>query len=124
AVAELKARPPKVTSEELTENIAFLDWLGDNHFTFLGARDYRFDAKGDGTLEPIGQSGLGVLADSEARVIRRGPDRATVTPQVRAFLTQPSPLIITKSNERSLVHRRVHMDYVGIKRFDQDGMLL
>jgi len=124
ATDELKAQPPKVSSEELKESIAFLEWLGDNHFTFLGARDYRFDAKGEGALEPVAESGLGVLADSDARVIRRGPDRSAITPQVRAFLTQPSPLIITKSNERSLVHRRVHMDYVGIKRFDQDGRLL
>ncbi|MGZ5930798.1 MAG: NAD-glutamate dehydrogenase [Rhizomicrobium sp.] len=123
AIEQLKAHPPKVPAEELNENIAFLEWLGDNHFTFLGARDYRFDPKGEGALEPIADSGLGVLADSEARVIRRGPDRAAITPQVRAFLTQPSPLIITKSNERSLVHRRVHMDYVGIKTFDKDGKL-
>ncbi|MBV9420838.1 MAG: NAD-glutamate dehydrogenase, partial [Alphaproteobacteria bacterium] len=55
--------------------------------------------------------------------IRRGPDRSALTPEVRAFLTQPSPLIITKSNERSQVHRRVHMDYVGVKTFDKDGKL-
>ena len=123
AIAELKAHPPKISAEELNENIAFLEWLGDNHFTFLGARDYRFDPKGEGALEPIAESGLGVLADADARVIRRGPDRSAITPQVRAYLTQPSPLIITKSNERSLVHRRVHMDYVGIKRFDESGRL-
>ena len=123
AYEQLKAHPPKVPPEELAENLAFLEWLGDNHFTFLGARDYRFDPAGEGALEPIAESGLGVLSDADARVIRRGPDRAAITPQVRAFLTQPSPLIITKSNERSLVHRRVHMDYVGIKTFDKDGKL-
>ena len=123
AYDQLKASPPKVPPEELAENLAFLAWLGDNHFTFLGARDYRFDPKGEGALEPIAESGLGVLSDADARVIRRGPDRGALTPQVRAFLTQPSPLIITKSNERSLVHRRVHMDYVGIKTFDKDGKL-
>jgi len=123
AYEQLKAHPPKVPAEELAENLAFLEWLGDNHFTFLGARDYRFDPRGEGALEPISESGLGVLSDTDARVIRRGPDRGAITPQVRAFLTQPSPLIITKSNERSLVHRRVHMDYVGVKTFDKDGRL-
>ncbi|HEY0300800.1 MAG TPA: NAD-glutamate dehydrogenase domain-containing protein, partial [Rhizomicrobium sp.] len=123
AMAGLKAQPPKVPGEELSESLALLEWLGDNHFTFLGARDYRFVAAGDGALEPDFASGLGVLSDSEARVIRRGPDRAALTPEVRAFLTQPAPLIITKSNERSLVHRRVHMDYIGIKTFDADGAL-
>src|SRR3569832_949021 len=123
AIAELKAHPPKVAADELSESLALLDWLGDYHFTFLGARDYRFNPQGDGALEPVYETGLGVLADSEARVIRRGPDRTALTPEVRAFLTQPSPLIITKSNERSMVHRRVHMDYVGIKTFDKDGKL-
>ncbi len=123
AIAALKSHPPKVASEELNESLALLEWLGDNHFTFLGARDYRYSAAGDGALEPDIASGLGVLADSEARIIRRGPDRAALTPQVRAFLNQPSPLIITKSNERSLVHRRVHMDYIGIKTFDENGAL-
>jgi glutamate dehydrogenase len=32
-------------------------------------------------------------------------------------------LIITKANVRSRVHRRVHMDYIGIKQFDRDQRL-
>ena len=123
AIAGLKAHPPKVAADELAESLALLEWLGDNHFTFLGARDYSYIADGDGALEPDSAGGLGVLADHDARVIRRGPDRGALTPEVRAFLTQPSPLIITKSNERSLVHRRVHMDYIGVKTFDADGKL-
>jgi glutamate dehydrogenase len=123
AIAGLKARPPKVSKEELDESVALLEWLGNNHFTFLGARDYDFDPAGDGALVPAQHTGLGVLSDPDARVIRRGADRTALTPQVRAFLTQPSPLIITKSNERSFVHRRVHMDYVGVKIFDANGTL-
>ncbi len=72
---------------------------------------------------PTSRPGWAYCRTIDARVIRRGPDRTALTPEVRAFLTQPSPLIITKSNERSLVHRRVHMDYVGIKTFDKDGKL-
>ena len=34
------------------------------------------------------------------------------------FLQEPSPLIIAKANVRSRVHRRVYLDYVGVKRFD------
>jgi glutamate dehydrogenase len=122
--ANLKANPPSIPAEELRESIAFLEWLGDNHFTFLGCRDYAYSEKDGGRLEPIVESGLGVLTDEEARVIRRGEDRTKLTPEVRAFLTQPQPLIISKSNERSLVHRRVHMDYVGVKTFDPTGKLV
>jgi len=122
-IGELVANPPPVSREELNESVSFLEWLSDNHFTFLGARDYAYSEAGGGKLEPVAESGLGVLSDPEARVIRRGEDRATLTPEVRAFLTRPAPLIITKSNERSRIHRRVHMDYIGVKMFDHQGRL-
>ncbi|HEX3673191.1 MAG TPA: NAD-glutamate dehydrogenase [Rhizomicrobium sp.] len=122
-VAELSANPPRISKEELGESLAFLEWLATDHFTFLGARDYAYSDANGGSLAPIDASGLGVLANIEARVVRRGGDRAQLTPEVRAFLTQPQPIIITKSNERSLVHRRVHMDYVGVKIFDRAGNL-
>jgi glutamate dehydrogenase len=122
-VAVLRAHPPQVSKEEFDESVAFLEWLGDNHFTLLGSRDYAYSDADGGRLTPMAESGLGVLADSQARVINRGDDRAKLTPEVRAFLTQPQPIIITKSNERSLVHRRVHMDYVGVKIFDGKGKL-
>ncbi len=123
SVGELKTHPPQIPHEELSENLAFLEWLSDNNFTFLGCRDYTFTTDDGGRLDPDLSTGLGVLSDPEARVVRHGPDRAQLTPQVRDFLMQPAPLIITKANERSLVHRRVHMDYVGVKIFDADGAL-
>src|SRR6476660_3564144 len=43
---------------------------------------------------------------------------------MRALLKQPTLLIVTKSSGRSRVHRRVYMDYVGVKRFDRDGRLV
>ncbi|MDE2183915.1 MAG: NAD-glutamate dehydrogenase [Alphaproteobacteria bacterium] len=122
AVSELKAHPPKIAAAEIDESIAFLAWLGDNHFTFLGSRDYRYVPDGDGRLEPVEGSGLGVLADRDARVVRRDAVDTRLSPQVRAFLMQPAPLIITKSNKKSLVHRRVNMDYVGVKTFDAEGV--
>ena len=39
----LAAQPPK--DADIAEDLAFLDWLGDNHFTFLGARDYALDSE-------------------------------------------------------------------------------
>lgn len=121
-IAALQQHPPHVSEEELDESLAFLEWLGDNHFTFLGCRDYAFDESDGGRLQPVEHSGLGVLSDPDARVIRKSAER-TLTPEARAFLKQPSPLIITKSNERSRVHRPVHMDYIGVKMFDAGGKL-
>jgi glutamate dehydrogenase len=122
-VAQLRENPPQISKEELAESVALLEWLGNDHFTFLGCRDYIYSDADGGRLEPAEVSGLGVLSDVATRVINRGGDRARLSPEVRAYLTQPQPLIITKSNERSLVHRRVHMDYVGVKIFDAKGKL-
>ncbi len=120
----LKAHPPEIPQEDLDESLAFLKWLADDHYTFLGTRDYVFEPDGDGRLAPVPESGLGILSDPDARVVRRGSDRDRLTPEIRAYLTRPSPLIIAKSAMRTSVHRRVHMDYVGVKRFDSAGKLI
>ncbi|HEX4157501.1 MAG TPA: NAD-glutamate dehydrogenase [Rhizomicrobium sp.] len=122
-IADLKDHPPAIPQELLNESIAFLEWLGENHFTFLGCRDYAFSNADGDRLEPIAESGLGLLSDTGARVIGGGADHASLSPELQAFLARPEPLIITKAAERSRVHRRVHMDYVGVKLYDPSGKL-
>jgi len=122
---DLARHPPQVGGMpvDIAEDLAFLDWLADNHFTLLGARDYvlgKDDA--NGVLEPVKGSSLGVLSNEGARVIRSGGERAGLTADVRAFLDAPDPIIVTKSAARSQVHRRAHMDYIGIKTFDGHGV--
>src|SRR5204862_2204355 len=65
--------------------------------------------------------GLGILRAREVRVLRRGTELVSITPEIMQFLKEPKALIITKANVRSRVHRRVHMDYIGIKRFDAEA---
>ena len=121
---DLERHPP---GTDIAEDLAFLDWLADDHFTFLGARDYVLGKDGaHGVLEPVKGSGLGVLSDEQARVVHgaRGGERSGLTAEVRAFLDSSDPLIVTKSAARSLVHRRAHMDYIGIKTFDPHGVFV
>ena len=111
--------------DSVAEDVAFLDWLADNHFTFLGARDYVLASDGaHGRLEADAKSNLGVLSDSAARVLRRPAEFPELSREVRAYLDEKDALIVTKSNARSLVHRRAHMDYVGVKRFDAAGKFI
>ncbi|MCC6887091.1 MAG: NAD-glutamate dehydrogenase [Hyphomicrobiales bacterium] len=119
---ELKGNPPPLSKDEVEEAVAFLEWLVDDNFTFLGARSYEFSEKGD-ALEPVHETGLGLLSVPERRVLRTGTQLVLVTPEIRAFLMEPKLLIVTKSAVRSRVHRRVHMDYIGVKRFDAQGRL-
>lgn len=96
------------------EPLRFLDWLIEHNFTFLGMREYRL--AGD-ELEPVDGSGLGILRDPDMRVLRSGPNFVETTPQHSAFMASDEPLLVTKANVRARVHRRAHMDYVGIKLF-------
>jgi glutamate dehydrogenase len=122
-IAELKANPPPLPAAEIAEAIAFLEWLVDNNFTFLGIRNYRFTAAQD-ALEPVFDSGLGILRSRDMMLLRRWNEPLVITPQMRALLKQPTLLIVTKATVRSRVHRRVFMDYVGVKRFDRGAKLV
>src|SRR5690606_2651241 len=104
--------------------IQFLRWLLDENFTFLGIREFRLSERNGNTdLEPAKSPGLGLFRAPEKRVLRKGEELVHVTPEVMRWLSEPDLLIITKANVRSTVHRRVHLDYVGVKQFSRSGEL-
>jgi len=121
----LQKKSHPLPEEELEEAVAFMKWLRDGQFTFLGCRDNVAMGSGDKvTLEPVYESGLGILRRKDIRVLSRAGEPVGTTAEMREFLKLPLPLIVTKANLRSRVHRRAHMDYVGIKRFDKSGKLV
>ncbi|MBB34774.1 MAG: NAD-glutamate dehydrogenase [Hirschia sp.] len=117
------------TASDVEEAEEFLNWLVRDHFIFLGARDYRYARGADGSFlaeEPdvVEGSGLGVLRDPHRHVLSRGSEPALLTPQIKAFLDEAPPIIVSKTNMRSLVHRRVYADYIGVKRYDDSGNVI
>jgi glutamate dehydrogenase len=114
--------PPMLPADEIAEAVQFMDWMLADNFSFLGMRAYRFEDD-DLAGEPVAGEGLGILSDPSVKVLRRGSEFQTMTPEVRAFLSEPQALIIAKANVRSRIHRRVHMDYVGVKLIDEKGKL-
>ena len=119
-VAELKSNPPPLPVDELAEAIQFLQWLLADNFTFLGVRDYTVAGQ---SIEPDFDSGLGIMRSRDLRVLKRGNDLLEITPEIMAFLNEPRPLIIAKANIHARVHRRVYLDYIGVKSFDAAGNL-
>jgi glutamate dehydrogenase len=116
----LNAKPRKGANRD--EALAFLDWLRDDNFTFLGMREYVYSGKGSKATVERGQGrGLGILSDPDVLVLRQGKDQVTTTPEILEFLDGPQFLIVTKANVKSVVHRRAYMDYIGVKRFDENG---
>jgi glutamate dehydrogenase len=108
------------------DEIDFLKWLHADHFVFLGARVYEYPRLKSGDYaaeEPIYQAkdGLGVLRDPERTVLRRANEPAVLMRQVKDRIIRDPAVTIAKSNVRSRVHRRGYMDYVGIKRYGDDG---
>jgi glutamate dehydrogenase len=120
-IADIKNNPPPLPVDEIAEATQFLEWLVANNFTFLGVREYAL--QGDAGYRVLPESGLGILRSPDVHVLRRGDELVSITPEIMEFLREPKQLIITKANVRSRVHRRVHMDYIGIKRFNRAGEL-
>ncbi|HTU29952.1 MAG TPA: NAD-glutamate dehydrogenase [Solirubrobacteraceae bacterium] len=115
AAAELEDRPPPCENHLLAECRAFLDWLADGHFTFLGYREYEL---GDDALTAIPETGLGILREEGAERTKHLSERAL------AEAHSVNPLVLSKANARSTVHRPAYLDYIGVKRFAQDGTVL
>ncbi len=123
AADDLQRRPPPGTDIDSAEVQAFLRWLDQDHFTFLGYREYRLEQTGRNLLlRAAPDSGLGIL---------RGPREAApsesfgrLPPALRERALLPDPLILTKGSSHATVHRPGYLDYVGIRRFDAQGKVI
>ncbi|MCF2533963.1 NAD-glutamate dehydrogenase [Yinghuangia soli] len=119
---ELAAEPPaELAAEEIGEAWELLRWLAEDHFTFLGYREYDLvEADGEDQLRAVPGTGLGLL--------RPDQDMSTsfsrLSPEARAKAREKKLLILTKANSRSTVHRPAYLDYVGVKKFDADGNVI
>jgi glutamate dehydrogenase len=122
-IADLRKNPPPLRVDDIAEVVQFLEWLAGDNFTLLGARDYAYTDH-EQALQPIFETGLGLLRRREMRLLRRGDQLVTITPEIREFLEEPRLLIVSKAAVRSRVHRRAPLDQIGIKRFDADGRLI
>ncbi len=115
--ADLGENPPPVDPEELAEAKAFLEWVVDDHFTFLGYHEYDLVLEdGQEALKRVAGTGLGILRDSG-----KDPGIVKLPPEARGIARAKNPLVLTKANSRATVHRPSYLDYIGVKRFDEAG---
>ncbi len=121
-IEEIERRPPPVEPRERSEVKAFLEWLQDDHFTFLAWCEYDLSPGEDERprLSLDQDSLLGLFREPE----REGHVPAEVVPLLDECLDcLPGLAVVTKANARSRVHRPAYMDFIGIKRFDDQGRL-
>ena len=107
----------------LQEACAFLQWMRDGNFTFLGYREYEFTQEGDKkVLCEVEQRRLGIFKKLE--------EPAEPTPEYafnegkQKFYQGPNFLTFAKSSVKSRVHRAAYSDYVTIKRYDAKGEVI
>ena len=121
AAGDLPQWAPDTDKIWLEEYAAFLNWLLDDHFILLGARDYEVVGKRkSGQLQVVAGSGLGILR--ETRETRMSRPLASLAKA--ALKRQKVPLIVTKTNARSTVHRPGYLDYISVLRFDGKGRVV
>ncbi|MFE9258248.1 NAD-glutamate dehydrogenase [Streptomyces sp. NPDC006879] len=112
---------------ELDEARELLRWLADDHFTFLGYREYNL-VDGD-ALSAIPGTGLGILRSDPHHSGKEdghpvSPSFNRLPADARAKAREHRLLVLTKANSRSTVHRPSYLDYVGVKKFDAEGNVI
>ncbi|MGV1004792.1 MAG: NAD-glutamate dehydrogenase [Candidatus Nanopelagicales bacterium] len=121
---DLAASPPVgAPAEEVDQCAELLRWMAEDHFTFLGYRQYEVAHRDDpASIALVSEpgSGLGLMHSPN----RESTSFASLPEQVRAKALEPKLLILTKANRRSTVHRSVYLDYVGVKSFDAAGRVV
>jgi glutamate dehydrogenase len=112
-----------LTAADVQQTKAFMHWLTEDKFTFLGYAAYEFkEVDGKKVLFEIPSQRLGIFrlrggANSEANslaldLFNEGMARFHLVPQVITF---------SKSSTRARVHRYAYSDYVIVKRFNARG---
>src|SRR6266566_6915761 len=117
AIKTYRSNPPPLPIDEIAEANQFLQWLCADNFTFLGLREYRFSSDTDASDEISTGQGLGILRDPFFKKQKTAYEMVVMTQEIREFMREPTVLIVIKANVNSRVHRRVRMDYVGIKLY-------
>ncbi|MGI9155600.1 MAG: NAD-glutamate dehydrogenase [Marmoricola sp.] len=120
-VTELETDPPPLADAEVQQGMDFLRWLADDHFTFLGFREYDLVRDGDDELlRAVPGTGFGILRADQLQ----SPSFGKLPPPAKAKAREKTLLVLAKANSRATVHRPVHLDYVGVKKFDADGEVI
>ncbi|MCC9620989.1 NAD-glutamate dehydrogenase [Thalassospira sp. MA62] len=122
---EISNVPEGISKEDQKEVGDFLGWLHNDHFTFLGYREYTFsDAGKNKTLKVDVKNQLGILCREGTHVFDELRQIGNLSAEVQDFVAKPSLLMVTKANKQSTVHRPVHLDTIVVKQFDDKGKVI
>lgn len=121
-VSKTICKKHNLAKDRVDETLSFLNYLVDNHFTFLGYREYNF--KKDRKTALVKDSGIGILRNDNFYIFEGYRDLKELPPEVLRFREDASPIAIRKSTRRSRVHRNVPLDVIIIKKYDKEGNVI
>lgn len=120
--ADLDVPGTHLDAGEVAETRALLEWMENNHFTFMGYREYRLrGGRGHERLAALEDTGLGLLRRGRPHLSSGG---RVASRDIRNQVQAPEITLVTKANSVSTVHRRSYLDYIGVKHYDRNGRLL
>jgi glutamate dehydrogenase len=120
-IGELEENAPQ--GEDLEESLEFLRWIYNGYFTFTGTVE--FDLKTEGSTQylcEVPETRCGLLKKYGGDIRQGQID--SLSPGVSALYASDELLAVTKSSERSRVHRDVYSDYIVVKRFNSQGQAI
>ncbi|WP_345416617.1 NAD-glutamate dehydrogenase [Halioxenophilus aromaticivorans] len=112
-------------SELIEESRAFLKWLEQGHFTFLGYREFEL-VKNKGDKE----AKLQEMPEARQGLFTRRAQQLDPLPMsqfnlgMAAYYTGDDCIAFTKSNSRSRIHRTAYSDYVVVKKYNDKGEVI
>ncbi len=113
---------PGVDAVTQKEGAAFLNWIAEDRFTFLGYVEYRFKTQGKKQqLHKVPDSSLGIMRSQHDR--QNSIELDSLSTRARKSLMSTDLFTFAKAYERSRVHRPAYPDYISVKQFDANGKL-
>tara|TARA_R110002110_G_scaffold195770_1_gene405441 strand:- start:44928 stop:49820 length:4893 start_codon:yes stop_codon:yes gene_type:complete len=102
--------------------IEFLEWINNEHFTFLGFSRRSLIKDQNRTHWKVSKKdNLGILKYYDDNYFE---DFESLPKRAQEFYFSPYPLIVGKTMRRSNVHRPAHTDFISLKVFDDNGNVI
>lgn len=115
-----QASKDETRAADLAECEAFIDWLCEHNFVFLGYREYNLlRQQGRVDLQLDVDSCLGILRKTENSNYLKPVPLNELPDGLRARVENGPLLIVTKANAQATVHRDARIDYIGIKKWNE-----
>lgn len=123
AIGWMKNSKGPFNKKDISESVIFMEWLLNDHFTFLGCEDIAIEKKADKTVAVRDKESVLGLFKKELH----GPDHVIIgdlSEGMQALILAPQLIALTKSGRRSRIHRPTYPDYITVKQVDENGQVI